>query len=115
MLVRHGVLVISGQRTKKWKYMFFVLNGTEQQLYYFENQKVKVHNEYVCIGDGDNKNEYVGDGDNKNEYVGDGDNKDDTDVNGIIFPGMSKAICKAVLGILNSCFKCDSRDRSPKV
>ena len=37
------VVSFSGQRTKKWKYMYFVLNGTEQQLYYFENQKVSFY------------------------------------------------------------------------
>ena len=39
-IVIKGYLNKKSQRTKKWKYMYFVLNGTEQQLYYFENQKV---------------------------------------------------------------------------
>jgi len=32
--------VIAGQRNKKWKSLYFVLNASEQQLYYFDNQKV---------------------------------------------------------------------------
>ncbi len=40
ILYKYMYCFVPGQRTKKWKYMFFVLNGTEQQLYYFENQKV---------------------------------------------------------------------------
>lgn len=38
-IVIKGFLNKKSQRTKKWKYMYFVLNGTEQQLYYFDNQK----------------------------------------------------------------------------
>ncbi|ELT91839.1 hypothetical protein CAPTEDRAFT_152841, partial [Capitella teleta] len=38
-IVIKGFLNKKSQKTKKWKYMYFVLNGTEQQLYYFENQK----------------------------------------------------------------------------
>ena len=41
-IVIKGYLNKKSQRTKKWKYMYFVLNGTEQQLYYFENQKVRI-------------------------------------------------------------------------
>jgi len=33
-------MIVSGQRTKKWKSLYFVLNASEQQLYYFDNQKV---------------------------------------------------------------------------
>ena len=35
-----NIVKLTGQKTKKWKSMYFVLNDTEQQLYYFENQKV---------------------------------------------------------------------------
>lgn len=38
-IIIKGYLNKKSQRTKKWKYMYFVLNGTEQQLYYFDNQK----------------------------------------------------------------------------
>jgi len=38
-IVIRGFLNKKSQRTKKWKYMYFVLNGTEQQLYYFDNEK----------------------------------------------------------------------------
>ena len=31
-----------GQRNKKWKNLFFVLNGAEAELYYFENLKVSI-------------------------------------------------------------------------
>eukprot|EP00058_Branchiostoma_floridae_P006819 XP_002592307.1 hypothetical protein BRAFLDRAFT_206850 [Branchiostoma floridae] len=32
-------LYFSGHRSKKWKNLFFILNGTEQHVYYFENEK----------------------------------------------------------------------------
>jgi Ras GTPase-activating protein 1 len=38
-IVIKGYLNKKSQRTKKWKSLYFVLNGTEQQLYYFDNQK----------------------------------------------------------------------------
>jgi len=33
-------MIVAGQRSKKWKSLYFVLNASEQQLYYFDNQKV---------------------------------------------------------------------------
>ena len=35
-----SMFVFAGQRNKKWKSLYFVLNASEQQLYYFDNQKV---------------------------------------------------------------------------
>ncbi|XP_077989624.1 ras GTPase-activating protein 1-like isoform X2 [Glandiceps talaboti] len=37
--VMRGYLNKKSGRTKKWKVLYFVLNGAEQQLYFFENEK----------------------------------------------------------------------------
>ena len=42
-------LNVAGQRNKKWKSLYFVLNASEQQLYYFDNQKVKMQQFLVWI------------------------------------------------------------------
>lgn len=31
----------AGQKHKKWKVYFFILNSTKQHLYYFDNEKVR--------------------------------------------------------------------------
>jgi len=41
-------VLIVGQRTKKWKSLYFVLNASEQQLYYFDNQKVTGTQSSIC-------------------------------------------------------------------
>ncbi|XP_064608385.1 LOW QUALITY PROTEIN: ras GTPase-activating protein 1-like [Liolophura sinensis] len=38
-IIMRGWLSKKSQKTKKWKHFFFVLNGTELQLYFFENEK----------------------------------------------------------------------------
>ncbi|XP_078672261.1 ras GTPase-activating protein 1-like isoform X3 [Branchiostoma floridae x Branchiostoma belcheri] len=38
-IVKKGYLSKKGHRSKKWKNLFFILNGTEQHVYYFENEK----------------------------------------------------------------------------
>ena len=41
-VVLKGHLNKKSLKTKRWKNMYFVLNETEQQLFYFENEKVFV-------------------------------------------------------------------------
>ena len=37
---KNTTIVLTGQRSKRWKYMYFVLNAAESHLLYFENSKV---------------------------------------------------------------------------
>lgn len=39
-IIIKGLMFKHSPRSKRWKQMYFVLNGTEQMLYFFDNEKV---------------------------------------------------------------------------